>query len=100
MAKYERFIDRLFDDENNENITILDNDNKEVEFKQVGLVDYEGNYYALLEPVTPVEGVNEGELMVFLVDEEHDELTFIDNEEIIDGIVDFLDSLEDEEFDD
>ena len=100
MAKYERFIDRLFDDENDDNITILDNDGKEIEFKQVGLVDYEGNYYAILDPVSPVEGVSEDELMVFLVDEEKDELTFVDNEEIIDGIIDFLESLEDEEFDD
>ncbi len=97
MAKYERFIDRLFDDENDENITILDNDGKEIEFKQVGLVDYEGNYYAILDPITPVEGVSEDEFMVFLIDEEKDELTFVDNEEIIDGIIDFLESLEDEE---
>lgn len=100
MAKYERFIDRLFDDENDDNITIRDNEGKEIEFKQVGLVDYEGNYYAILDPISDVEGVNEDELMVFLVDEENDELTFVDNEEIIDGIIDFLESLEDEEFDD
>lgn len=100
MAKYERFIDRLFDDENDDNITIRDNEGKEIEFKQVGLVDYEGNYYAILDPISDVEGVNEDELMVFLVDEEKDELTFVDNEEIIDGIIDFLESLEDEEFDD
>lgn len=100
MAKYERFIDRLFDDENDESIKIHDNDNKETEFKQVAVVDYEGNYYAILDPVTPVEGVNEGEFMVFLIDEENDELTFVEDDEIIDGIIDLLVNMEDEDFED
>ena len=33
MKKYERYIDRFFDEENFENIKLEDNDGKEIEFE-------------------------------------------------------------------
>ena len=38
--------------------------------------------------------------MVFLIDEENDELTFVEDDEIIDGIIDLLVNMEDEDFED
>jgi uncharacterized protein YrzB (UPF0473 family) len=98
MAKYERFIDRLFDDENDDNITILDNDGKEIEFKQVGLVDYEGNYYVILDPVSEIEGVGEDEVLVFMIDENEDELVLVEDIDVVEGVFNVhYETYEDEE---
>ena len=86
MAGYDKYVDKLFDDGYTENIFIKDNDGKEIEFEQVAIVDFEESYYALLDPVTPVEGVGENEVVVFLIDEENDCLVYVEDDRIIDGV--------------
>lgn len=101
MAEYEKYIDRLFDESYTENIFIKDNEGKEIEFEQVAIVDFQESYYAVLEPVTPVEGVGEDEVMVFLIDEEKDCLVYVEDEKIIDGVneefIAMLEELDDED---
>ena len=78
--KYDRYIDRFFDEENFDNVKLEDNSGAEIEFEQVAVVDYEEKYYAILHPVTEMDGVNEDEALVFLIDEEKDELVYCDDE--------------------
>ena len=78
--KYDRYIDRFFDEENFDNVKLEDNSGTEIEFEQVAVVDYEEKYYAILHPVTEMDGVNEDEALVFLIDEEKDELVYCDDE--------------------
>ena len=80
--KYDRYIDRFFDENNFENIKIEDN-GKEIEFEQVALVDYDEKYYVILHQV---DKEDEYEVDVFLVDEEKDELTYIDDELLCESI--------------
>ena len=80
--KYDRYIDRFFDENNFENIKIDDN-GKEIEFEQVALVDYDEKYYVILHQV---DKEDEYEVDVFLVDEEKDELTYIDDELLCESI--------------
>lgn len=84
--KYERFIDRFFDEENYENVELEDNDGKVIEFEQVALVDYEGNYYIILHPVTKLEGVGEDEALVFMIDENEDGVVYMDDVDIVEGV--------------
>jgi uncharacterized protein YrzB (UPF0473 family) len=86
MSEKEKYVDRLFDESNEEKIYVKDNDGKEIEFEQVAVVDYCENYYALLYPVTKIEGVGEDEVVAFLIDEENDQLVYVEDEEIIDGV--------------
>lgn len=86
MSNYEKYVDRLFDENNDEKIFVKDNDGREIEFEQVAVVDYNESYYAVLQPVTPIEGVSEDEVLVFLIDEEKDCLTYVEDDEIIDGV--------------
>ena len=86
MSENEKYIDRLFDEENDEKIYIKDNDGKEIAFEQVAVVDFEENYYAVLYPVTKIEGVGEDEAVVFLIDEEKDQLVYVEDERVIDGV--------------
>lgn len=86
MSNYEKYVDRLFDENNDEKIFVKDNDGREIEFEQVAVVDYNESYYAVLQPVTPIEGVSEDEVLVFLIDEEKDCLTYVEDDETIDGV--------------
>ena len=97
MAK-ERFVDRLFDDGNYENIFLEDNSGKEIEFEQIAVVDYDANYYAILKPVTALEGVEEDEVLVFLIDESEDKLIYVEDEDVAGGVFGvFMESMEDDE---
>ena len=81
MAKrYDRYIDRFFDEENFDNVKLEDNSGAEIEFEQVAVVDYEEKYYVILHPVTEMEGIGEDEALVFLIDEDKDELVYCDDE--------------------
>ena len=98
MKKYERYIDRFFDEENFDNVTLEDNNGKEIEFEQVAVVDYEEKYYAILLPVSKLDGVGEGEVLIFLIDEEKDELVYCDDESTAQSVFTvYLESLEDDE---
>jgi uncharacterized protein YrzB (UPF0473 family) len=101
MSDYEKYVDRLFDENNDEKIYVKDNGGKEIEFEQVAVVDFEENYYAVLHPTSPIEGVNEDEALVFLIDEDGDQLVYEEDDRIIDGVygeyMQMLEELEDEE---
>ena len=98
MAKYERYIDRFFDEENFDNVKLEDNSGTEIEFEQIAVVDYEEKYYAILHPVTEMEGIGEDEALVFLIDEEKDELIYCEDESTAQAVFNvFYESSEDEE---
>jgi uncharacterized protein YrzB (UPF0473 family) len=86
MAKYERFIDRFFDENNFENVKIADEDGNEFEFEQIALVDYEGEYYVILDPVTKIEGIGEDEVYVFMIDENEDGLVLVEDIDVVEGV--------------
>jgi len=60
-------------DERGENVEIFDKnsiltlitDEGEVDFFEIAAVDYEGKFYALLQPVEPVDGLDEDEVLIF-----------------------------------
>ena len=98
MAKYERFIDRFFDENNFENVQLQDEDGKDFEFEQSALDDYEGKYYVILDPVTEIEGIGEDEVYVFLIDEAQDGLVLIDDIDVVQGVFNvYYEMLDDEE---
>ncbi len=97
MSK-ERYIDRFFDDENFDKIYLNDNSGKEIEFEQVATVDYDANYYAILYPLTKIEGLGENEALVFLIDEENDCLVYVEEDEIANAVFEvYLSSLDEDE---
>ena len=86
MSNYERYVDRLFDENNEERIYVKDAEGTEIAFEQVAVIDYEESYYAILAPATPLEGVGEDELLIFYIDEEKDCLSYVEDDKIIDGV--------------
>ena len=95
MSNNEKYVDRIFDENNNENIFIKDNNGCDIEFEQLAVVDFEESYYAVLQPVTPMEGVGEDEVLIFKIDEEKDCLVYEEDERVMEGVYnEFMEMLE------
>ena len=85
----------LLDENNNDNI-ILTFDNFEIEFEQVALILVRNNSYAILRPITVMEGLDNDEGIVFLIDDIENNLILIEDEEVIDEVYDIYFDLLDE----
>lgn len=96
-----KFTDILFDEENTDNIFLDDKDGNELELEQVAVVDIGEKYYAILHPVSAIEGVGEDEALVFEIDEEKDCLKLVSDDDTIEKAFDIyyelIDALDDEE---
>ena len=65
-------IEKILDEENDDPITMYDEEGNIFKFEQVAVIPYEGELYAILYPLDQVEGVEEAEALVFhlMFDEE------------------------------
>ncbi len=61
----------VFDDD--EVITLTDDDGNPVDFYEVACIEYKGDFYALMQPVEPMEGLGEDEALIFKVREEDED---------------------------
>ena len=82
-------IKQILDEKNLENIILYDAENKPIEFEQVAVIPLEstGLLYAILIPVTPMQGVEEGEGVLFAIDEEKGDLDIVRDDKIIDEVL-------------
>ncbi len=58
---------QLIDDE--EIITLFDEDDKPMDFYEVAVVEYEDELYALLQPAEDIEGIADDEVVIFRIEE-------------------------------
>ena len=94
MKKYDRYIDRLFDEDNFEPIEIVGEDGKTYKLTQIAVVETEHGAYAVLAD----ENLGENEAYVFFIDEEQDCLTYVDNELVANEVLSELDEEIDEDY--
>ena len=82
-------LEQILDENNTENVILYDADNKPIEFEQVALIPLErtGKLYAIMIPVTPMEGVNEGEGVLFVIDEIKGDIEIERDDAIIDEVL-------------
>ena len=94
-------IDRLLDENDEEPVTLYDENDKETEFEQVAIIPLDEKIYVILKPITKIEGVADDEGLVFVIEEIDDEdmLVLVDDDEIINKVFDVYYQLlkEDEE---
>lgn len=91
-------FEKLLDPEDNSNIVLYGEDNKPTEFEQYALIPYGDKVYAILRPVEKMEGLDEDAGLVFELEETEEgeeELTYIDDQKIIDAVFDIYENLED-----
>lgn len=85
-------LDIILDKENKENIVLRDENGEEFSFEQIAVIVYgekdEKKLYVILLPLDEIEGINEGEAIVFRVDELGDghALAVEENEDVARGV--------------
>lgn len=82
-------IAQILDENNFENVVLLDENNKPIEFTQIGVFYLEDTdkLYTIMVPITPMVGVSEGEGVLFEIDEEKQEIQVVNDEETIDKVI-------------
>ena len=88
--------------EENNIVTLLDENGKEVDFDLVMTFDYEGNRYAALLPMEEIENVGSDEVVLLQIVRENGEEQYvsIDNPILLDEVFDEFLDLFDAQFDD
>ena len=93
-------IEKILDENNDENIVLFDEDNNPVEFEQVAVIPMNDAVYVILVPVTPMEGVGEDEGVVFVIEEDDEGealLSLVVEDDVIDAVFTEYDSLLEED---
>ena len=88
-------IEQILDEKNMDNVVLYDAENKPIEFEQVAVIPLErtGLLYAIMIPVTPMQGVNEGEGVLFAIDELKGTIDIERDDSIIDEVLSIYQTL-------
>ena len=70
-------LDILLDENNDDPISLYDENDKEVKFEQVAIIPDNEKIYAILKPIDELEGVADDEAIVFAVEEDEDGLSVL-----------------------
>ena len=62
-------LDVLLDEDNDDPITVYDENDKPVRFDQVAIIPFKEKLYAILKPIDEMEGVEDDGVIVFLIEE-------------------------------
>ncbi len=63
-------LDILLDEDNEDPITLYDENDKAIRFDQVAIIPLEEKLYAILKPIDEMENVADDEAIVFVVNED------------------------------
>ena len=91
-------IEQILDENNTENIVLFDDQQNPITFEQVALIplDRTNALYVILIPITPMQGVNEGEGVLFEIDEQKQSLEVVSDQQIIDDVLEVYQALLDQ----
>lgn len=82
-------VEIILDENNEENVTLSYGENEEeVEFEQVAVVELDDDVFAILHPLDVIEGVEEEEVLVFKIDKANRKIELVEDQEIIDEVID------------
>lgn len=80
-------------------ITLRTSDGEDVDFIEIAGIAYNGKFYAILQPVELLDGMEDDEALVFEVsrgEEGKDDFAIVIDDEIIDGVFEEYNKLLDE----
>ena len=96
MDKNKSVIDKLFDENNNDNIILYNAKDEPTEFEQAALIPIDGKAYALLSLAHPSDEISAEEGFVFAIETDkdgNDALRLITDEKIIDRVFEIYNGL-------
>lgn len=89
-------VEIILDENNEENVTLSYGENEEeVEFEQVAVVELDDDVFAILHPLDAIDGIEEEEVLVFKINKENKAIELVEDPDIIDEAIDAC--LDDEE---
>jgi hypothetical protein len=92
-------VDMLLDPDNESPITLVKEDGSLIKFDQIAIIPLKDMLYAILKPITKIEGVGEDEALVFHINIEEDSLEVIYDFSLCDKIFDvYYDLLKEQGF--
>ncbi len=82
-------IAQILDDKDDSNIVLFDENNKPIEFEQIARIqlDDDDNIYVILVPITKLEGVEEGEGVIYALNAEEGSLNVVEDTSITDRVL-------------
>ena len=96
-------LNRLLTDDDVDPIELMGEDGKELKFEQCATIPYEGVLYAVLHPITKIEGIGEDECVIFRYEQRDGEEIFRveEDEDLAQAVYDvYLELLEEANGDD
>lgn len=93
-------LEEILDDENEEIITLLNDDNEEIEFYHIATIDYKEEWYIFLQPVEEMEGVSDDEVIIFKIGtdaEGNDSFEPVEDEEVLQAVFNEFEKMMEEE---
>ena len=83
-------IKQILDDNDTDNVILFDAENKPIEFEQIARIQIDGSddIFVILIPVTKIDGIEEGEGVVFKLDVEKGNLDTVEDQKLIDKVLD------------
>lgn len=83
-------IDKLFDENNNENIILFNEKGEEIAFEQIAIIPIKERIFCILKPVILISGMDPAEGLVFEVvtENEEEKIVLVTDETIIDEVFD------------
>ncbi len=70
-------VEMLLDPDCEEVIECLGESGEVISFDQIAVIPYKNELYAILKPITKLDGVGEDEALVFLIDQEEDTINVV-----------------------
>ena len=86
MAKERSIIDMLLDDNCTETLKVVADNGAQHEFEQIAVIPLDNEIYAILKPLTKIEGVGADEAITFLVDEENEQIIVVQDMKLIEKV--------------
>ena len=82
--KEKTIFDILYDDNDDGNIVLTDESGEEIEFEQVAIFTIDDEDYAMLHPVTEIEGLDNDVVMLFHMDKKNNRFPAVEDQSILD----------------
>ncbi len=89
----------MFEEDNDDIVTLLSANGEEIDFVEIAGIAYQGNFYAILQPVELLDGMEDDEALVFEVQrgaDGEDKFNIVLDDEIIDAVFEEYNRLLDE----
>ena len=82
-------VDMLLDPDNESPVTLINEKEELIELDQIAVIPIKDRLYAILKPITKIEGVEDNEALVFHIDVEEDTVEIVNNVKLIDKVFEY-----------